>query len=334
MPAPAEPPPGIQGSDDAGRAYASLRELWAEQAHRHHEYYAANDAWWDADGYGGKSDEEAMIGDTGSEADAQHSLQFLDMVRRNIPQLQLRCALDAGAGVGRVTKHVLLRRCESVCLVEACDRWLKQARRFLGNKRAQRCTFVHARLEALELTAGTTFDLIWVQWALQYLVDAHVVFALRRLAAALSPTGVLIVKENRPCVATGSGATSVDAFRVDVPEGAHGRYDVCRPDAHHRWLFRCAGLAVAAEELCLNGEVTCWALRADQRSPTRVHTARGDRQNVHQAEGGVQPPPLEPCLEVDRQTAERPQMPGAPAHPHADPDAPPPAAPPPGPADM
>lgn len=189
-----EAPPRISGSDDAGRAYASLEVLWADQAAHHSSYYAANDEWWDADGYGGGNDEEAMIGDAGSEEDALHSLRFLDGVRSRLPDLQLRTALDVGAGVGRVTKHgetahswwdratggtalralqgcaartawlgqpspsrshsltqpathphphphshpsVLLRRCERVCLLEACERWLKQSRRYLGNKRAQ-----------------------------------------------------------------------------------------------------------------------------------------------------------------------------------------------------
>lgn len=95
-------------------------------------------------------------------------------------------------------RHVLLRRFERVCLVEPCARWLKQSRRYLGNKRAGKCAFVHARLEELEApsarpaaaaAAAQLFDLVWVQWTLQYLVDAHVVAALRSLASRLSAGG-------------------------------------------------------------------------------------------------------------------------------------------------
>lgn len=74
-----------------------------------------------------------------------------------------------GAGVGRVTKHVLLKRCERVCLLEPCDRWLSLARRYLGNKRSQRCSFVRSRIESFE-PPRAEFDLIWVQWCFQYLV--------------------------------------------------------------------------------------------------------------------------------------------------------------------
>lgn len=42
--------------------------------------------------------------------------------------LKLKNAVDAGAGVGRMTKLVLLRVCESVHLIEADSGWLKRAK--------------------------------------------------------------------------------------------------------------------------------------------------------------------------------------------------------------
>ena len=322
-------PPHITGSDDAGRTYDSLEQLWADQAKYHEVYSAANAAWWEDDGYGGATDEEAMIGDAGSDEDVMHSLAFLDGVRGRFPALQLRSALDAGAGVGRVTKHVLLRRCESVCLLEASERWLKQARRYVGNKRAQRCSFVLSRLEALQPGAApllaASHDLIWVQWTLQYLVDAHVVAALTALRTALTASGILIVKENRPCPATGSGATAEDCVRVDLPSGPHGRYDVTRPDEHHLWLFRCAGLQVLHSEVCVNGEATAWALQDASRashpaSRILIHAnttrpageagtvngqvSRGDANDAGSYYRTA--PPLAPVLLPELQTAEPP----------------------------
>ena len=192
-----EAPPLISGFDDGGVAYGSLQALWVEQARRHEEYAAANAAWWDADGYGGASDEEAMIGDGGSGEDLEHSQRLLDAVRAAQPQLLMRSALDVGAGVGRVSKGVLLRRCERVTLLEPCDRWLKQARRYLGNKRAQRCTFVCMALQDYaRAPPAAAYDVVWVQWTLQYLVDAHVVAALRGLAASLTAHGALVIREN------------------------------------------------------------------------------------------------------------------------------------------
>lgn len=152
---PFEAPPQLEGRDDSGRRYRCIHALWADQAEHYTDYYAANRSWWDDDGYGGATDEEAMIGDGGTDEDVAHSLRLLDEVRAARPGLQLRSALDCGAGVGRVTKHVLLRRCERVYLLEACDRWLKQARRYLGKKRSASCTFVCERLENHLPKAGT-----------------------------------------------------------------------------------------------------------------------------------------------------------------------------------
>ena len=281
--------PLIHGQDDAGRTFASLGELWMEQASCHADYYLANDAWWDADGYGGAGDEEAMIGDSGSVEDVTHSQALLDAVRASRPQLQLNHALDCGAGIGRVTKHVLLRRCERVTLLEPCSRWHKQARRYLGNKRAQRCSFVCERLEGFQ-PPRTSFDLIWVQWCLQYLVDAHVVQALQHLSAALTPHGVLVLKENRPM------HNRDDEFTVDVPEGAHGRYDITRPDAHHRWLFRCAGLIELSSEH--HDEVTAWVL-CQAPSPVRSNSTLGQGVAVS---GDVEGPSLSPPPSLPSQT--------------------------------
>ncbi len=273
----APPPPPIRGRDDAGRLYATLGELHAEQAARRAEFYAANDRWWHEDGYGGDDDEHAMVGDGGTDADVEHSRALLERARAMRPLLRLGHALDGGAGVGRVTKHVLLRRCERVTVLEPCERWLKQSRRYLGHKRSTRCAFVCERLEAHEPPAAA-YDLVWLQWCLQYLTDEDAVRALRGLARGVGPNGVIIVKENRPLRAPaaaeaasggdtgggdgggsdGGGKAAADEFHVDTPEGPHARYDVTRPDAHHRWLFACAGLGVDHFEVW--DETGAWVL--------------------------------------------------------------------------
>mgnify|MGYP003685264471 CR=1 FL=1 len=61
----------MHGADDVGGYYHSIYELWKMQAHRRDELYQANDSWWDDSGYGGATDEAAMIGDDGSETDVR-----------------------------------------------------------------------------------------------------------------------------------------------------------------------------------------------------------------------------------------------------------------------
>ena len=285
-----------------------------------------------------------MIGDGGSGEDLEHSRRLLDAVRAAHPQLHMRSALDVGAGVGRVSKGVLLRRCERVALLEPCERWLKQARRYLGNKRAQRCTFVCMALQDFACAPpAAAYDVVWVQWTLQYLVDAHVVAALRGLAASLTAHGVLVLKENRPSAHSHGGGGTAQAgeaaqagqagtagtageeerekreakegregrgeggedgaqgadgegeqraereatFQVDTPAGPHARYDVTRPDAHHRWLFRCAGLEVQDWEHW--GETTAWVLGPTEAA--KAEAARLEQPTL------VLPPPLEPATQ-------------------------------------
>lgn len=211
-------------------------------------------AYWREGGYGGKTDDEVMVGDEGGEADGEEGLAFLDRLlaghghRVSSKPLGSVRAIDAGAGVGRITKRILLKRYASVRLVEGDSGWSKRSRAYLGRKRSEgRCTFTCARMENLDKMVisnwGPPADVIWIQWTLQYLTDLDVVEALRNLAGGLAKgTGFLIVKENRPY-----GGARVDRFQLETP-GCSGRYDITRTDDHHRLLFQRAGLVVDLAE--------------------------------------------------------------------------------------
>lgn len=159
-------PETIKGTDDMGRFYNCHDELLSFQKDNCDELYHANSLWWANGGYNGSSDEQAMIGDAGGEEDAEEGLAFLDrflaidMTTTNhdketedsSPQQNRRrtCrfdhAVDLGAGVGRVTKLLLLKRYGEVRLVEADEGWSKRSRVYLGRKRASRCSFSNQRV--------------------------------------------------------------------------------------------------------------------------------------------------------------------------------------------
>ena len=186
-----------------------------------------------------------MIGDGGGESDGVEGLAFLDRLILVSPSIKFARAIDAGAGVGRVTKHILLKRYDTVQLIEADSGWSKRSKSYLGRKRAARCTFTCSRIEELHPDSDDSrrIDLVWLQWTLQYLTDADAVETLQNLAARLIlRTGILIVKENRPF-----GAARQDRFQMDTP-GVSGRYDITRSDDHHRLLFQRAGLTVNQTE--------------------------------------------------------------------------------------
>jgi len=195
-----------------------------------------------------------MIGDDGAEADGEEGLAFLDrwMVLARTTQnkkLVTKRAIDAGAGVGRVTKLVLLKRYDTVRLVEADPNWSRRSQVYLGRKRSKGCTFVCSRLEDIQpqtvIAWGEPADVVWLQWTLQYLTDQDAIRTLKSLASSLViGTGVLIVKQNRPYA-----PARLDRFQMDTPDGPHERYDLTRTDMHHRFLFQKAGLIVDLNEM-------------------------------------------------------------------------------------
>ncbi len=136
----------------------------------------SNWTFWEDDGYAGGTNKDAMIGGaTTSATDVEHLLKLLDELRERHPLLLLRSSLDCGAGVECITKNVLLKQCDCVCLLKGCERWLKQTCWYLGKKHLQSCKFVLGQLDesaTLEVCGmggrcgqgGTLFNLIWVQW--------------------------------------------------------------------------------------------------------------------------------------------------------------------------
>jgi protein N-terminal methyltransferase len=101
----------------------------------------------------------------------------------------------------------------------------------------------------------STYDLVWVQWAIGHVTDEDLVPLLARLKACLKPTGVIVLKEN---VLTGNGGSGT---LVDL-----GGCSVRRSNTHFKALFTRAGCRVVKEDvqqqlpsdLC---RVKMWALR-------------------------------------------------------------------------
>lgn len=237
----------VKGVDDVGNFYDCHADLVKAQDISRDESYKTNAEWWNDGGYGGDTDDMVMTGDSDGLLDGAEGLAFLDKImaaNNKTPGTRHAVAVDIGAGVGRVTKLILLKRYSEIRLVEGNETFSKRSRVYLGRKRASRCIFTNCFLQDLNkqsvLEWGAPADLIWCQWTLQYLTDTDVVKCLKTLAGGLrAKVGVLIVKENRPF-----GGAREDRFQMDTARGANGRFDMTRPDAHHRLLFQKASLRV------------------------------------------------------------------------------------------
>ncbi|OAQ95885.1 hypothetical protein LLEC1_02887 [Akanthomyces lecanii] len=104
----------------------------------------------------------------------------------------VKSAVDAGAGIGRITKDLLLSVAEEVDVVEPIARFTEPLK---GTKGVR--NIFNVGLEDWQPIEGTKYDLIWTQWCLGHLTDEQVLKYLQVCKSHLTPgTGWIIVKEN------------------------------------------------------------------------------------------------------------------------------------------
>jgi len=144
------------------------------------------------------------------------------------------CACDCGSGIGRVTKHLLLRFFTHVDLVDSNLRFLLFAQKALLSEHVasgQVERFIHTGLQDFS-PEHDRYDVIWCQWVLSHLTDDDLVSFLKRCKCALRPNGLICVKEN----------VSREDYLVDSKDSS-----VIRSDELWRRLFAKANMRVVKE---------------------------------------------------------------------------------------
>lgn len=106
-----------------------------------------------------------------------------------------RRALDCGAGIGRITKRLLLPMFQNVDLVELNQKFLDAAHRFIGESVSRVDRFICSGLQDFNPETGR-YDVIWCQWVLGHLTDTDLVDFFKRCRTGLTPEGIIIIKEN------------------------------------------------------------------------------------------------------------------------------------------
>lgn len=133
-----------------------------------------------------------------SEIDVKASQAFLSKIfsMKNPPGNKL--ALDCGAGIGRVSKYVLIPQFDKVDLVEQDDKFINTAKQFIGEGTAtsKLGTMYCVGLQNFEFEPYKKYDVIWCQWVLGHLDDFSLVEFLKNCTQALANNGVIIIKEN------------------------------------------------------------------------------------------------------------------------------------------
>jgi protein N-terminal methyltransferase len=165
--------------------------------------------------------------------DVKGSNLFLDKLAALRPSLSFDRAGDCGAGIGRVTKHLLLHRFNHVDIIEQSPRLTAAAPEYIGEM-SSRSTCIVQKLQDFT-PEPNTYDVFWIQWVMGHLHDHDVIAFYRRLARGLKPGGVIILKDN----------CSTDwTFVVDTEDNSVAR---CLP--YIRLLINLAGLEIVMEEL-------------------------------------------------------------------------------------
>ena len=177
------------GEDSLGNVYPNIRDMWRRESSNRENWYSSANNYW-------SSQSADMFGVMGGlpeihQPDISGSFKFLTKVNSLIPFEKLK-ALDAGCGIGRVSKHLLSNCFASIDLVDQCENYLNTARAELQGTNAR---FFNVGLQDFLPETGI-YDCIWIQWVLSHLTDEDLLAFLSRISAGLKPGGVIIIKEN------------------------------------------------------------------------------------------------------------------------------------------
>lgn len=177
----------------------------------------------------------------------QDALKAARKVRKGGKKV-FKTALELGAGIGRVTKGVLMDFCGHIHLVDF-KKFLQEAKKSLP-RAGCRFTFHHSSMQKFQIKVNT-FDLIWCQWLLMYLTDADAVGLLKRASAGLADDGLFIVKENVPEAKRTQFEDAEDrTWTRKAGKGKEGG-PVCltRTQKHFEHLFKRANLQICGSRL-------------------------------------------------------------------------------------
>ncbi len=147
------------------------------------------------------------------------------------PNFKTGRALDCGAGMGRVTKGLLLKQFDEVDLVEPVGSLLNKAKTYVGTDKA--VNFYEQPLQNF-YPESCMYDCIWNQWVLLYLADDDLIAYLRRCAESLRENGIICVKEN---------VVMEGQFVVDDEDNS-----ITRTHAQYRKIFKDADLDLIIEQ--------------------------------------------------------------------------------------
>ena len=165
-----------------------------------------------------------------SDIDLKSSFDFLSSY---FPSESFSRSCDCGAGIGRVSKGLLVKLFDKVDLVESNPQFLNEAKsNYLRQVSDKIGLFIQTGLEDF-YPASDSYDLIWCQWVLGQIKDLDLIEFLKRCKSSLVRGGMIGIKENVSRV--GSEFDSIDS-------------SLTRSDCLLKDIFEKSGLELVKEE--------------------------------------------------------------------------------------
>ena len=156
------------------------------------------------------------------------------------PTPKLNLIADVGAGIGRITKNLLLNLSHKVDIVEPVPKFteaLLPSNFTPSETQGSVAQIYNIGLESWIPESHKRYDVIWIQWCLGHLTDKQVTATLQRLRPNLADKGWIFIKEN----------VSTDPHGEDIFDDEDS--SVTRSEDKLKMLFKEAGYAILRHEV-------------------------------------------------------------------------------------
>lgn len=200
------------GSDTDGKSYSTIEAMWATQSLS--SWYTRAKRWYEDNC---DTSIDGVLGGIGniSDIDLNGSHNFIKTLMQppaattisNCTEKSVAC--ECGAGIGRVTKGILLDFADSCDLVESNSRLLSAAPDHIASQ-SYRCRYYCSDLQDWQ-PSKKKYTIVWIQWVLCYLTDEDIVKFLKRCRQSLVDGGWIVLKEN---------TCTEESFVVDVDDAS------------------------------------------------------------------------------------------------------------------
>lgn len=132
-----------------------------------------------------------------SDIDIETSEQFLlSLYNRKKSSPGRTRVLDVGAGIGRISKNLLIRYFDKVDLLEQSPIFIEEARHSLKeSKKLDKCFNVGVQHFQID-DPHIKYDVIWIQWVLMFILDEDIKKFINTCKQMLNENGIIIIKDN------------------------------------------------------------------------------------------------------------------------------------------